>query len=65
MMAAAAIPDKVDSQKTPVIQVQEEQIEKLQRALASKDDDNEQRLRAMEQKYNSVKVYSDLYKHSR
>ncbi|KAL5010793.1 hypothetical protein ScPMuIL_013098 [Solemya velum] len=56
MMAAAAIPDKVDLQKTPLMQVQEEQIEKLQKELASKDEDNEQRLRAMEQKYNSVKV---------
>ncbi|KAK6170319.1 hypothetical protein SNE40_018734 [Patella caerulea] len=56
ILAAGAVPDSIPDKKTPTNLVLENRIKKLESELASKDSENEQLLRGMEQKYNAVKM---------
>ena len=62
MMTAASTMEA--SSKSPSILVLEKQIKHLQEQLEVKDEQANTMLRAMEQKYNSVKVYTLTTKHS-
>lgn len=59
MMLAASIPDPAINEshsKGRTVQVLEAQVKKLEKELESKDELSRQDLRAIEQKYNQVKV---------
>jgi len=53
--AAASIPDDLTT-KPPSVAFLEGRVRKLETELASKDQDAKKSMRALEQKYNSVKV---------
>lgn len=59
MMVAASIPDStVDGihSKSRTVQILESRVKKLEKELESKDELSQQDLRAVEQKYNHIKV---------
>jgi protein QN1 len=58
MWAASSIPDNVGENKTPSVQYLEDRMKKLEKQLEEKDEEAKRSLRALEQKYNSMKVRS-------
>ena len=59
MMTAASVMEDENATKSPSIAVLEKQLRNLQRELENKDEQANTMLRAMEQKYNTVKVVTD------
>lgn len=54
MMTAAVIPG--EQEKSPLVTVLEGRVRKLEQELESKEKEEDKMLRAVEQKYNNIKV---------